>query len=265
VDAFSFTPIGTFHGEFDQKSQAPRQPRAAEGVPGRIELLPGRGFEDALSDLDGWEYIWVVFVFDRNTSWRPKVLPPRSAKKRGVFATRSPHRPNPIGLSAMRLLRVEGLTLHLCDVDLLDGTPVLDIKPYVAWTDAIPDASSGWLDAPTPTGERPPDPGPRWQIAFAPEAETQLRWLAERGLRLEERIVTALEAGPHPHAYRRIKRMGERYRLGVGAFRAWFRLDAEQVCVLRLESGEKAARAREGEDPELHAAFRARFEMSGAG
>ena len=83
----------------------------------------------------------MLFWFDRNEGWRPKVLPPRSRSgRKGVFATRSPHRPNPLGLSAVRLERVDGLTLHVSDVDMLDGTPVLDIKPYVAYTDAIADA-----------------------------------------------------------------------------------------------------------------------------
>ena len=109
--------------------------------------MPGKNYEHALLDLDGWEYIWVLFWFDRNSGWRPKVLPPRSRSgRKGVFATRSPHRPNPLGLSAVRLERVEGLTLHVRDVDMLDGTPVFDIKPYVAYTDAIGAARSGWLD-----------------------------------------------------------------------------------------------------------------------
>ncbi|NOY93936.1 MAG: tRNA (N6-threonylcarbamoyladenosine(37)-N6)-methyltransferase TrmO [Deltaproteobacteria bacterium] len=265
VDSVAFTPIGVFHGSYADKSEAPRQPRAGEGVPGRVELVPGRGFEDALVDLEGWDYVWVVFVFHLNAGWRPKVLPPRSATKRGVFATRSPHRPNPIGISAMRLVRVEGLTLHVADVDLLDGTPVLDIKPYVPWADAIPDARSGWLEGPGVEGERPPDPGPTWSVDFEAQAEAQLAWLEARGWSLRSRILTALAAGPHPHAYRRIKRFGERYRLGVGAFRAWFRVAGERVRVVRLESGEKAAKAREGEDPQLHAAFRARFETSDRG
>ena len=123
------------------KVEAARQPRASGGAAGSIELLPGRNFEHALCDLAEWQYIWVLFWFDRNEGWRPKVLPPRSRSgRKGVFATRSPHRPNPLGLSAVRLERVDGLTLHVSDVDMLDGTPVLDIKPYVAYTDAIADA-----------------------------------------------------------------------------------------------------------------------------
>ena len=101
-----------------------------------LELFPGRGYEDALDGLGAWDYAWVLFVFHKNVEegrgWKPKVLPPRSDAKRGVFATRSPHRPNPIGLSAVKIERVEGLFVHVRDLDLLDGTPVLDLKPYVA-------------------------------------------------------------------------------------------------------------------------------------
>src|SRR6185295_10704904 len=87
----------------------------------------------------------------------PKVLPPRSVTgRKGVFATRSPHRPNPIGLSVVRLERIEGLTLHILDSDMLDGTPVLDIKPYVAYTDSHPDAGNGWLDDAEPEVDNVP-------------------------------------------------------------------------------------------------------------
>jgi len=254
--------IGVFHGGYEAKSEAPRQARLAGTAEGRIVLAPGRGFDDALTDLDGWEYIWLVFLFHRNEGWRPKVQPPRSATKRGVFATRSPHRPNAIGLSAVRLCGVEDLTVRVTEADLLDGTPILDIKPYVAWADAIPSAKSGWLEGPRMEGARPEDPGPCWQVEFAQDADAQLAWLEAHGEVLRPRIVTALEAGPHPHAYRRIKRIGDDYRLGVGAFRAWFVVEGERVRVLRLSSGEKAARSRAGEDAELHQAFRAMFEAS---
>ncbi len=140
-------PIGFVRAPLESKAEAARQPAAATGTHGRIELLAGHNFEHALDDLAGWEYIWVIFHFHLNEGWRPKVLPPRSTTgRKGVFATRSPHRPNALGLSAVRLERIDGLTLHLGEHDMLDGTPVLDIKPYVAYTDAHPQARSGWLE-----------------------------------------------------------------------------------------------------------------------
>src|SRR5262249_50543581 len=123
-------PIGFVRSDLETKVQAARQPRAASGAAARIELLAGRNFEHALEDLASWELIWVLFWFHQNEGGRPRVLPPRSTTgRRGVFATRSPHRPNPIGMSVVRLERVDGLILHVRDSDMLDGTPVLDLKP----------------------------------------------------------------------------------------------------------------------------------------
>src|SRR6188768_2170711 len=158
-------PIGYVRNALATKVEAARQPRAGgSGAAGSIELLPARNFEHALSNLAEWQYIWVLFWFDRNEGWRPKVLPPRSGSgRKGVFATRSPHRPNPLGLSALRLLRVDGLSVHVAGVDLLDGTPVFDIKPYVAYTDAWPDSRSGWLATAN-------DPAPAHEVALEPMA-----------------------------------------------------------------------------------------------
>jgi tRNA-Thr(GGU) m(6)t(6)A37 methyltransferase TsaA len=129
MDSFVVRPIGLVRSPFAEKAEAPRQAVAegAAGVAGRIEMFPEH--EHALDDLDGFDRIWVLFWFHEAHGSRAKVLPPRSNRKRGVFATRSPHRPNPIGMSAVRLERVDGLVLHVRDLDLIDGTPVLDIKP----------------------------------------------------------------------------------------------------------------------------------------
>ncbi len=145
----SFVPIGVVHTPFPDRVSTPRQPYAAREARGTIELYPGHDFEHALEDLEGWDRLWVIFCFHLNPAgvWRPKVLPPRSAgKRRGVFSTRSPHRPNPIGLSVVRLDEVRGLTLYVRDVDMIDGTPVLDLKPYVPYADAFPGARTGWLE-----------------------------------------------------------------------------------------------------------------------
>src|SRR6478609_12012848 len=182
AQALTLQPIGWIRTAFAEKVDAPRQPAAAADVPGIIELAEGRNLEHAIEDLAGWERVWVIFWFDRNAGWRPKVLPPRSTTgRKGVLATRAPHRPNPLGLSVLRLDRVEGLRLHVRDVDLLDGTPILDIKPYVAYTDAFPESGSGWLSA--------TDPRPAWSVRFSELAQMQLDWLAGRNpLPLRERI-----------------------------------------------------------------------------
>ena len=162
------------------------------------------------------------------------MLPPRSASgRKGVFATRSPYRPNPLGLSAVRLERIEGLTLFIRDVDLVDGTPVLDIKPYVPYTDAYPDSATGWLHDEAQAVQRvhaggtPPDPITAWTVHFDPLAAEQAAWIEARtGLPLRERITATLMLGPQPHAYRRIRRDGADYRLKVKEWRVRFTRDA---------------------------------------
>ena len=206
-------------------------------------------------DLDAWEYLWVVFVFHRNVEdgrgWRPKVLPPRSRTKRGVFATRSPHRPNPIGLSVVRLQSIEGLTLHVANVDLLDGTPVLDLKPYVAYADAYPDARGGWLDE--------AEQARAWEVVFSTEAEAELTWLRDAGCDLKDEIATALALGPQPHAYRRIRKDGDALRLAVKEWRVRFRADERRVEVERILSGYRPREIATGTAPAIHTAFVARF------
>jgi tRNA-Thr(GGU) m(6)t(6)A37 methyltransferase TsaA len=247
-------PIGYVRSPFGEKAEAPRQPTAGKDVVGTVEVLPA--YIDALSDLEGFDRIWILFWFhDNESGWRSKVQPPRSDVRRGLFATRSPHRPNPIGMSAVRLDRVDGLVLHVRDLDLVDGTPVLDIKPYIAYADAFPDASAGWLDA--------SDPRPAWSVAFEPEAESALAWIQrESGQDLRSRITDALALGPQPHAYRRIKTTEQGPVLAVKEWRAAFRVDepARQLVVTSIASGYRARDLAEGTDPvhALHRAFVAR-------
>src|SRR5690606_16590396 len=142
-ETLTLRPIGVLRTAWSSKVEAPRQPAAATDATGLIQLLPDMNLAHAIEDLAGWERIWVIFWFHRNRGWRPKVLPPRATTgRKGVLATRAPHRPNPLGLSALRLERIDGLDLHVRDVDLLDGTPVLDIKPYVPYADAFPESGS---------------------------------------------------------------------------------------------------------------------------
>jgi tRNA (adenine37-N6)-methyltransferase len=243
--ALRLEPIGVVRTAFRAKAEAPRQPGAAAGVPGRIELFPGHNFEHALEDLAGWDYIWVIYWFHLNAAWRPKVLPPRSTSgRKGLFSTRSPHRPNPLGLSALRLDRVEGLTLHLRAVDMVDGTPVLDIKPYVPYSDAHPDARSGWLEdaARASQAASPGDPLDAWQVHFEPLAAEQACWIEEHTcLPLAERIVATLSLGPQPNPYRRIKPEGRGFRLAIKEWRIHFSVDGRQLRVLQIASGYRPA------------------------
>jgi len=239
--ALTLAPIGYLRSGFGTRVEAPRQPAASQETTGVIELLPGHHYEHALEDLAGWERIWVIFWFDRNTGWRPKVLPPRSASgRKGVFATRAPHRPNPLGLSTLKVLRVAGLNVHVQGVDLLDGTPVFDIKPYVPYTDAFPESHSGWLEAAQ-------DPVQSWGIDFEPLALAQLEFLAPLlDFDLQERIATTLRLGPQPHPYRRIKPLGDGLQLAVKDWRIDFVVVGRQVTVRRVRSGYRKAQLEGG-------------------
>ena len=265
----TFTPIGVVRTPFLDRVSAPRQAAAGLGVKGTIELDPGRDFEHALEDLEGWDRLWVIFCFHLNEGWRPKVLPPRSAqKRRGVFSTRSPHRPNPIGLSVVRLTAVRGLVLDVEDLDIVDGSPVLDLKPYVPYADAFPDARTGWLESLTPgadvarSSESARDPDPGFEVAWSALATAQAAWLQhEHGIDLISRVNAVLTLGPQPHPYRRIKADGPGFRLAVKDWRARFRVEGRVVTVDSLGSGYRPAELATSSDPAVlvQRAFVARF------
>jgi tRNA-Thr(GGU) m(6)t(6)A37 methyltransferase TsaA len=263
----ALTPIGIVRSPFTDRAEAPRQPRAAEGVEATIELYEGRGYERALFDLEGWDYLWVLFWFHKNAGWRPQVLPPRSDRRRGVFSTRSPHRPNPIGLSVVRLLSVSKRTVRVANCDMLDQTPVLDLKPYVPWSDAIPTARTGWLAPPEHVAAlgddgRPEDPKDATVVRFDPLARAQLDWLVEHRcpVELEAAIVRVLSLGAHAHPYRRIRRRDEdTLELAVKDWRAQFRSSAGECTVLSLSSGYRADALASEPGLDLHRAFVARW------
>lgn len=257
--AFTFEPVGFVKsGGGNYPQEAPRQAVFArnEGV---IELLPGRCFEQALEDLAGFERIWLVFVFDRNSRWKPKVLPPDgSSRKRGLFATRSPHRPNPIGISAVELAGVEGRRLFIRNFDLLDGTPILDIKPYVPAADAFPLAKAGWREEAGQTVRA---------VTLSPEAAAAAAWILARGGPDLENTARVQLGTREPDARRqRLEQLPQPGRRLL-AFRTWrfeFEEKDEEVHIHAIISGyTEPELAPDAPDPyadkELHRAFRLRF------
>lgn len=186
----TLTPIGVVRSPYRQKLGTPRQPGLAPVAEGRLTLAPP--FGEGAAGLDAFSHVWLVFVFDRHVD-RPvslRVRPPRLGgdARVGVFASRAPYRPNPIGLSVVRLLSVDlhpggAATLRLGGLDLVDGTPVLDVKPYVPYADAVPDATAAWVEGPPP----------HLPVRFAAEVEAtltdrpDLRALIEQTLRLDPR------------------------------------------------------------------------------
>ncbi len=137
-------PIGVIHSPFKDADGTPIQPAMAQGAEGTVEVLPE--YSEGLRDLDGFERIWLLYWFDRSCEAKLKVVPFRDTEERGLFATRAPCRPNPIGISAVRLIGVDGTTLRIADVDIVDGTPLIDIKPYVPGFDVFETTRNGWLD-----------------------------------------------------------------------------------------------------------------------
>lgn len=140
---YAVRPVGVVHSPFKVHEGTPRQPGVAPVADGEIVLRPG--LQNLLKDLKGFSHVWVVWWARYARGWNAHVVPPRDTKKRGLFATRAPHRPNPIGLSVVKLLDVARQRLRIRGVDMLDGTPVLDLKPYIATYDSVADASLGWL------------------------------------------------------------------------------------------------------------------------
>jgi tRNA-Thr(GGU) m(6)t(6)A37 methyltransferase TsaA len=139
-----YHPIGTIHSPFKRIEGMPIQPAGASSVQGRVELLPA--YVEGLKDLDGFSHIVLLYHFHRVKDVNLIVTPFMDTQTRGVFSTRAPRRPNPIGLSVVKLLGIDGSTLHIENVDILDGTPLLDIKPYVPEFDQYAVDRIGWLE-----------------------------------------------------------------------------------------------------------------------
>lgn len=234
--SLTLQPIGYLRTRQQVKFQAGHQPVAAAEAGNELELLPGCNYEQALQDLDGFERVWLLSWFHRNTTWRPMVLPPRGpAQRRGVFATRSPHRPNPLGLTSVPLFAVEGRRLLLGPCDLVDGTPIFDVKPYVAAFDAFPEAKAGWIDEMETTLQ---EPAP-YTVHHAPLAQEQARWLQDRWqIDFSPRLAELLSRDPSPHRTRRIRRRADNeFTIGCGAWRAAFMVHDQVVTVQALEAG----------------------------
>lgn len=196
---FTFSPIGYIRSPYTDKFGIPRQPGLVTAAEARLELLPSFARGEAFKGIDGFSHCWLIFVFHDDcldAGWRPTVRPPRLGGRArvGVFASRAPYRPNPIGISAVEHLGLErthtGLALRLRGLDLLDGTPVLDIKPYVPYADALPQARSGFATEGGSGG---------WTVEFSAAADAQIRAADPEGIRqLRLLIAQVLAQDPRP-------------------------------------------------------------------
>jgi tRNA-Thr(GGU) m(6)t(6)A37 methyltransferase TsaA len=145
-------PIGIIHSPFQDAADTPIQPAYAGGAEGRVELMSR--YTPALADLAGFERIWLLYWFDRTCESKMTVVPFRDRVERGLFATRAPCRPNPIGMSCVRLRTIENNIIHVSEIDVLDRTPLLDIKPYAPDFDSFPEVRYGWLEVRADTRTR---------------------------------------------------------------------------------------------------------------
>jgi len=214
-------PIGFIQSVYRHKYDAPRQPGVDDRLePAFIHLVDTIDAEQCVTDLVRFSHIWIISWFDRVSSWKPMVLPPRSDSKRGVFATRSPHRPNPIGLSVARLLDIRGRTIHIDHTDLLDGTPVIDLKPYIPYADTVADASNGWLA----------DVEMRTVYHVDTTAIRHLDFVNDDVIAHVERT---LSLDPSPHPYRRVTERHDGLReLAVRQYRFVFEVHSTHVTVI---------------------------------
>jgi tRNA-Thr(GGU) m(6)t(6)A37 methyltransferase TsaA len=216
----------------------------AKGV---IELDRHPFFALAVDKLETFSHLWIIFVFHEHGArdWKPSIRPPRlgGRKKVGVLASRSPHRPNPIGLSAVKLDRVEmtpkGVKIHVSGVDLLDGTPILDVKPYIPFADSIPSAHAGW--AAEPIEKYPVEFSERSRVSLA---RHQKRIRAEKGddtIDVERMIVEMLELDPRPASQKRkmppkdVESIGLRFAFTLFDFDVKWEIRDGKFAVLDLE------------------------------
>ena len=229
--SFVFHPIGIIRTPYKEKFGIPRQSGLIEEAEGRLELLPPVDRAEALRSLEGFSHIWLIWVPHRSLDSEAvlTVRPPRLGgnRKVGVFASRSPVRPNPIGLSLVRLVRVEAESrppaLVLSGIDLLDGTPVLDIKPYLPYADSVPDARGGYA---------PDAPGEKLAVSFSNEAESALAARPDGdGLRLLISRIIALDPRP---AYRGDENADYAFR--IADLDVHWTVRGDQAEVERIES-----------------------------
>ncbi len=194
----SLDPIGIVHSPFREKFGIPRQSRLVEGVEATLELLPPYNRPEAVAGLETFSHLWLIFLFHAHLDapWRPTVRPPRLGGNRrvGVFASRAPYRPNPLGLSAVTLSAVEtnenGVRLQLGGVDMLDGTPVVDIKPYLPYADSIPEATGGFAST---------TPGTHAKVVFSNEALSELaRLYPGKEKAIADLLIQLLALDPRP-------------------------------------------------------------------
>ena len=230
---FHFEQTGVRRSPYKEKFAVPRRPGLVKSANGELHLLAPYNQAEAVRGLEAFRHLWVIFVFHQTMEggWRPTVRPPRLGgnARMGVFATRSTFRPNPVGMSLVELKGIvcqkDNVVLQLGSLDLVDGTPVVDIKPYLPFAEALPDATASYAQH-APVAEM--------AVSFTPEVEQQLLMLEKRYPLLKTFIGEVLAQDPRP-AYRKGEETGKTYAVWLHDFNVRWRVTAEGFEVFALE------------------------------
>ncbi|WP_439259729.1 tRNA (N6-threonylcarbamoyladenosine(37)-N6)-methyltransferase TrmO [Lonepinella sp. BR2930] len=195
--SLTLQPIGRIHTPYQEKFSVPRQPNLVQDGTGIVELIFPYNVPETVRGLEQFSHLWLIFQFDKipQGKWQPTVRPPRLGgnQRVGVFASRSTHRPNPLGLSKVELRKIEGdngkVLLHLGSVDLVNGTPIFDIKPYITYADSEPNAMSGFAQE---------KPTALLQVRFSPIAQTEVQKIEKFQPHFQRFIIEVLQQDPRP-------------------------------------------------------------------
>lgn len=236
---YSFEPIGFVESPFKDKYGIPRQPSLAIAAKGKIKFKNDPDLITALRSMEQFSHLWIIFVFHEHggKNWKPSIRPPRlgGRQKVGVLASRSPHRPNPIGLSAVKIESINfeavgGVEISIAGLDLLDGTPVLDVKPYIPYADQVADADSGWAE----------ETVKKYSIELAGEAIEALDIIAVKQPEFRELMIQVLEIDPRPAYQKRefpienSESQGMQYGIEIMGFEVKYKIERFQIQVVQI-------------------------------
>lgn len=234
MNPFQFAQIGVIRSPYKEKFAVPRQPGLVKDGGGEMHLLAPYNQADAVRGLEDFSHLWLLFVFHQTMAggWRPTVRPPRLGgnARMGVFATRSTFRPNPIGMSLVELKGIrcqkDEVILQLGSLDLIEGTPIVDIKPYLPFAEAVPDAHAGYAQQ---------APQADTSVTFTPEVQHQLAGLEKRYPHIVRFIRQVLAQDPRP-AYRKGEDVGKTYAVLLLDFNVRWRVTEQGFEVFALET-----------------------------
>lgn len=238
--SYNMSPIAVVRSPFKNKYGVPKQPVLGGSIKGSIEFRNDPDLLTAIKELEGFSHLWVVFVFHAHggKNWKPSIRPPRlgGRQKVGVLSSRSPHRPNPIGISVVKIeefkiLDDRNFDIIISGMDLVDGTPVLDIKPYLPYTDSFSDASTGWASAENKI----------YAVKFSEQALQFLQGL-ENADDIHQLIEQILELDPRPAYQQRENPIGDKaseglaYGMKISDFEVKYSLQSDGILVTDISS-----------------------------